>query len=221
MRKTEYFVLTYTGSSVGESGEPLGSVFDLTKACPNCGTGARVVGNLKVKNIATTKDFFTTLDGDSIISQALKDCLQKSNILLGELYPVGDSRYKGLPFYHLNPTLYFPKSHSESKGLIIENQCHICHRDGYFNDVVIGDFVKEIKTEVKPLQLVYTSTEEGLLKESDVFYSWEHMGISNIKPVGVKVLRYARPLLIISKTVKDLLIKFKVKNVVFEQIIFY
>jgi hypothetical protein len=221
MSKTEYFVLTYIGSSVGESGEPVGSVFDLTKACTNCGTGARVVGNLNVKNIETTKHLFTTLDGDSVISQALKDCLEQSNILMGGLYPIVDSKYKELPFYHLNPPLYFPKSDPDSKGLKIENQCHICHRDGYFNDVVIGNLVKGIKTEVKPLQLVYTSIEEGLLKGSDVFYSWEHMGTSNIKPVGVKVLRYARPLLVISKLMKDLLIEFKVKNVIFEQIIFH
>ncbi len=123
-----------------------------------------------------------------------------------------------LPFYHLCPDLYFPKSLSESKGLIIENQCPICTQDGYFNDVIVGNLEKNIKIYVAPLALFYENIVENIRRQSDIFNTWEHMGVSCRKAEENKVIGYARPLLIVSEKVKKVFEENEVKNSLFTKI---
>ena len=68
----KFFVITYSGGTPGESGEPCGTEYTFENACEVCGTGAELLNSLKVKGILKTKkEFFSTLDGDYIISKTL------------------------------------------------------------------------------------------------------------------------------------------------------
>ncbi len=214
-----YYIIGYNKAPVGESGESCNSKYDFQNACSVCGTGAELVGKLRTKGIAKVKnDFFLTVDTDYIISEKLYAKLINNNIKLGLLQNVLDYKNSILPFYHLNTNFNFPKINIKN-GLIIEDQCEICKRNGHFNKVVIGDIEKKIPTKVFPIDLQYSLSDMDFLNHSDIFYTWECMGLSNKDLSGSKVQRYARPLLIISERIKEVFEEFKIKGVVFEPIL--
>jgi hypothetical protein len=212
-----YYLLTYNGTQLGFSGEGEGSEYDFDQSCPICGTNAKLQGRLIVRGIKTKKDFFATLDGDLLISEKLFNDLVKSGVDIDSAQRVVDKKRSKLSFYHLNPKLNFPKASSKSSGLIVDEQCQTCCRNGYFNDVVIGD-LKNVETYVKPVKLIYDDVEDTLLNKSDIFNIWEHIGKSNLTPHGNNVIRYARPMLIVSELLKEKFETLKVKNAKFEEV---
>lgn len=213
-----YYILIFDGVPKGESGESVENEYDLSNACKECGTMAQLTGSLKTKGLQSVrKDFFETVDGDKIISERL---FKEIRLLKTSLTQVVDIKTGLLPFYHLTTNVYFPKSLAESEGLITENQCSDCLQDGYFNDVIIGNIEKGIPTQSKPLKLVYENVDISFLREFDLFNTWEHMGNSNLNAEGKRVVRYARPMLIVSESVKEVFERFKVKNSVFDEVTF-
>lgn len=218
--KMKYYILSSSSRPKGQSGESAGSKYSLDNACKNCGTGAQLIDSLHAKGLKNVKeDFFFTLDGDALITEKLYNLLKSEGLKLKDVSNVVDRKGASLPFYHLNPKPSFPKSLPESEGLKIENQCPVCKQNGYFNDAIIGDLNKEISTYVAPLNLHYKDVEKSFLQQSDIFHSWEHMGLSNLKAEGNKVIRYARPLLIVSEKVKKTFEEFKIKKLTFDEVI--
>jgi len=215
----KYFIIGYNKAPIGESGESCNSKYDFQNACTVCGTGAELIGKLRTKGLSkVTNDFFVTLDSDYIISENLYDKLVNKKIKIGNLLNVLDYKNNNLPFYHLYTNIYFPIAIKKS-GLIIEDQCPICKRNGYFNKVIIGDIEKKIPTQIFPIDLHYSLSDMDFLNHSDIFFTWECMGLSNKVVQGNKVERYARPLLIVSEKIKNAFEEYKVKGVVFEPII--
>lgn len=213
-----FFILQYTGKPIGESGESCKSKYNFSYACKTCGTGARLEGRLHAKGIKkVNKDFFQTLDGDNIISENLYKDLIKKKINVGTLENLIDYRNRKLQFLNLHTELYFPKA-VKNKGLIVENQCPDCNKNGFFNDIIVGDIEKKIATKISPLELTYINVSEGFLNQSDIFNTWEHMGLSNLKADGKFVVRFARPLLIVSEKFKALFENKKIKEIRFLEI---
>jgi len=215
----EYFLLSYTKATTSESGESCKSNYNLEDSCDVCGTGAKLVGKLRTKGLTKIKkDFFTTLDDDFIISENLYEDLIKIRLKLGNLKRIVDYKNNELPFYHLNTVLYFPPA-IKKDGLIIEDQCQVCKRNGFFNKAIIGDIKMNIPTQVFPVNLHYSMIDNKFLNQSDFFFTWECMGLSNLVAKGNNVVRYARPLLIVSQSFKSILEQNKIKGLEFEQII--
>jgi hypothetical protein len=215
----EYYILNYVKGVVGESGESCKNIYSFDNACEVCGTGAKLVGKLRTKGLLKTEKFlFETLDGDFIISQRLYEVLIKEGIKLGELQNVVNYKNNDLPFYHLNTDFYFPSA-TEKEGLITENQCQTCKRNGYFNKAIIGNIKLNIPTRVFPVGLYYSRVNSDFLGLSDLFFTWECIGLSNRVAHGDYVIRYARPLLIVSEHFKTALVSCKIKGLEFEQII--
>lgn len=216
----KYYILDYVSTSKGESGESCKSLYNLDDACDNCGTGSKLIGNLITKRTPKFNcDFFATLDCDFLVSTDLFNFLIDKEIKIKTLKKAYDTKKKETIFYHLYTEKSFPKSLPTSKGLIIERQCPICKRNGYFSDVKIGDNRKGISTIITPVKLIYENIEKDFLESSDLFITWEHLGLSNIKAEAMKVIRYARPMLIISEKVKIAFEEYKVKDAKFEEII--
>jgi len=213
-----YFVLTYIGKSFGESGESCNSNYDLTEACKTCGTGALLVGNLRIRGIKDTQNmFFQTLDDDYIISERLYKIMLDAEMKIGNLLKVINKKGEELPYYHFHTGFILPKT-NELHGLKIENQCPSCKRNGYFNDAEIGNIELGISTKVKALELKYLTIDESFLRQSDIFYTYETIGLSNLVAEGNKVTRYARPLLVVSERIKALFFENNIKNAFFEKI---
>lgn len=107
---------------------------------------------------------------------------------MNKVSEVLDYRGNRMPLYHLNPRHSFPKMLPQSEGLIVESQCTVCRRNGYFNEAVIGNLEKGVRTYVKRLSFHYLQVEDTLLNASDIFHTWEHMGYSNLKAEGIRLL---------------------------------
>lgn len=214
----EYYILRYNGMLKGQSGECCKSKYTTDKACKDCGTGAELDGPLITLGLNKVKDdFFETYDGDFVISEDLHRKMIASGLVISALHDILDRNKKRLPFIHLNPTISFPKANFHD-GLVIENQCTSCMQDGYFNNLVTRNSNSRMLSKVAPTGLSYHSLDYELLKLSDVFRSWEHMGNSNINVEGNKVLHYARPMLIVSQSFQDFVIHNEVRNIEFEKI---
>lgn len=215
----KYYILEYHAKPVGESGESCKSIYNLESSCDNCGTGAKLVGNLISKGLTNVhKDFFLTFDWDFLLSEQLYRFLLSKDVPLTNLKKVLDSKKNELPFYHLYTEENFPKSLPSSEGLVTERQCPVCKSNGYFCDAKIGDAAKGIPTVITPLKLKYTGIRNKFLASSELFNTWEHLGLSNLRSEGTNVIRYARPMLIVSERIKNAFEEYGIKNAVFYEV---
>lgn len=215
-----FYIIIYNGNLKGESGESCNSKYELKSACKECGTGAQLIDNLIAKEISNVKkDFFQTYDRDFLISEKLYLFLLKKEIKLDLMHRVVIKNGKETNYYHLTSNFFFPKASSKTTGLRIENQCLTCHRNGYYNDVIYNETSEGVKKTFPPIQLVYEDIKNYFLESSEIFNTWESIGSSNLKAEGIKVIRYARPMLIVSERIKKVFEEFGVKNAIFEKII--
>lgn len=215
----KYFVLTYNKAAVGESGEACKSNYDLSFSCNKCGTGSVLQGQLRTARLPkVSKDFFATLDDDYIISERLYNCLKEEEVKLGELNRILNYRNIELPFYHLYSTLTLPPA-TKKEGLTVERQCSECKRNGYFNTAIFSPPGSNVSTKILPYDLHYKPFDMDVFSQADFAFTWECMGLSNLKAHGNFVVRYARPLLVVSEKFKLTLEKLKIKGLEFEQII--
>ena len=204
------YFMQYDLTGKGFSGESCGSDYDLSEACPVCGTRAKLIDNLRSKGInKVNKEIFATMDGDDIISQKLYEILKEKGIKVGNLIQVTNTKNELLPFYHLKSNFYLPKMSSKTRGIIIdeEMQCKLCKQDSYFGTVKENPFV------------FYKEFFYNYLKESSIFCTWEHFGLSNLKEEGMKVIRYARPHLIVTEKFKNSIEELGLKYVIFNPVI--
>jgi hypothetical protein len=216
----KFYVIDYIAKSKGESGESCKSTYDLNGTCEHCGTPLKLIAPLITKGLSKINcDFFATLDGDFLISEELYRFLSGKGVRVHELRKVVDSRKREIPYYHLYTELNFPKSLPTSEGLVTERQCPVCKRNGYFCDAKIGNAAMGIPTIITPLKLKYKGISQNFLASSDLFHTWEHLGISNLKAEGIKVIRYARPMLIVSEKIKTAFEEYGVKDAKFEEVI--
>jgi hypothetical protein len=118
-----------------------------------------------------------------------------------------------LPFYQITSDYYFPKLLPVSKGIQTENQCPTCKRDGHYGVLIRNhDNSRNIWA---PLEFVYKLNNKSVLEKTDVFYTWEHYGMSMIPGRGPF---FARPFLLVSELVKNILEKQKIRNMFFTQV---
>lgn len=214
----EHFVLTYTGKPIGESGENCGTEYGFEKACDVCGSGAVIKGKLRCNKLGGgLKDIFQTIDGDIIISENLYIRMVNENIEVGGLKNVINIKGENLPFYHLFSAISLPKTF-EANGLVVDNQCLTCKRNGYFNDLLMGDLKNKLPSKIIPVQLVYREEVLDIYRHFDILSTWEFMGLSNKKAIGNLAVRFARPLLIVSETMKRFMEKSQLQNLKFEPI---
>lgn len=213
-----YYIISYKNRPLGESGETCKSDYDLSNACIDCGTGAKLIGNLRVKGFSNIKkDFFETLDGDFIISTRLYKRIQE-NFNDFKLMKVIDSRNNPLDFYHFDSDTTLPRFKKSSSGFVIEGQCQSCKRNGYFTHAEIGNLEKNIPTIIHPDIFKYDKNDLEKYKGELILNTWECFGLSNIIATEKYVIRYARPLTIVSEKIKDIFDRERLKDIEYEQI---
>lgn len=225
MMKDAFYLMLNTAKETGESGESAGGKFDLTHACKNCGTGYKLIGNLPVKAVKLQKDFIETMDRDYLISDQLYMVFRSSTAKIPDFQPVINSKTKAiLPYSHFKPDLFFPKMNNDSEGITTDEQCSVCKQNGYFD---IIEFPANLDSENAinqvrdiPRKYKYSNVSTELLNRSDIFYTWEYFGYSNLIATEKKVIGFARPRIIVSEIVKSIFEKFPIKNVLFEKIYF-
>lgn len=191
--------------SFGNSGECCNSVYDLSNACQNCGTGAKLVANLRVKGISkVNKEVFVTMDGDDLISEDLYERMLEKSVKFGNLPQVENTKSLLLPYYYLRPEYFLPKFSDKTTGFVKDDKalCQICNQNCYFA-------IPHVE-----FKLHYDELPKKLLEQSDILSSWEHWGYS-FKEDGRHSLKYSRPLLIVTENFKNAIEEIGLKYVVF------
>lgn len=213
----KYYRLNYVKREVGESGEYCGTKYSFNEACPLCGTGAEIEGNLYAKKLPKNKQFFKTLDSDFLMSEELYVSALNNDIDLNKLKQVKKRNGDFLGYYHLKSHIYLPKA-KKHQGLIIEDQCGLCKRNGYFNKLILGDLKRNIPSLVPPVELSYKKEDIEKLERYAVYNTWECMGLSNKIEYDNYIIRYARPMLVINDNFYKFLTEKKVKGLEFTPI---
>lgn len=209
----KYYIIIYSGSTPGESGEKCKTEYEFDYACEACGTGAELMGRLKVKGISKTKRvLFKTINGDFIISKSLYNRIIEQ-IPSFRLEQVIDTKNQSLEFYHFYTKSNLPKFKENSSGFVREAPCTNCNRNGYYNDVILGT-----PTIVKPLDFRYNKNELEHIPGAVILKTWECSGLSHKTNFGKYVIRYARPWIVVREDLKNIFDKEKIKNLHYEQI---
>lgn len=231
-----YYIFSYNGAIYGKSGECYKTNYDLTEACPKCGTGAFLKDKLIVSGIKkANKDLFITFNDDFIISENLFNYISEK-LELEFCNKVLGVKGESLPFYNFSTKISLPKANILD-GLIVENQCSFCKRNGYYNALISDNNIEINSQRIKPILLNYSNSVIPV--SHHILSSWEHIGSSNIRNTSIvltnenidnlykndvrwtveKQVRYARPLIIVSEQLKTLLERFVVKNIKFSKVI--
>jgi hypothetical protein len=172
-------------------------------------------GLSKVNNL-----FFVTIDGDFIIHQDLYKKLLSNKISGIDFVKVIDKRKNVLPYFHFNTYLELQRFSDNSQGIKISlEQCKDFKKNGYSGVLITNENIG-IEPKIVEIKLFYENITSILLNKSDIFCTWEHFGLSNLKDEGKYIIRYARPLIIVSEKIKSIFEIEKVKNAEFSKIEF-
>jgi hypothetical protein len=192
----------------GFGGPRYGTRYDLSSACPQCGTGAIQVSPLRLNpsEIGRVRDVFQTLDHEYLISAPLAKALGEASLTGLDLRQAQSSvDSTDLSWFQLVAKNELPPLSSRTKGLIRENPCTGCGRDGYYNTVR------------EPTALVYEFKDvetEGL---PDASHTYEHFGKSVLRePFSESHL--AAPLLIVKPSVYRAFRAQRVRGLSFEPV---
>jgi hypothetical protein len=120
----------------GFGGPKHGTRFDMRSACGRCGTGATQASPLMVRaaELPKTGDVVQTLDNDLLIPHRVVDVLRGSQVAGIELRPIMCvDGGKVDPWVQLIATTALPPMAETADGIVVENQCPACRRDGYFH----------------------------------------------------------------------------------------
>lgn len=195
-----YYVLICTSAPKGDSGPCAGTKYDMEPACQHCGTGAQPVGNRQITGLKPTKKpFIQTFDYTYLIDRKLAEAFHNNGI--NSLADVTNTRGKRLPFLEIKPTFTLPKFSSTSKGVICENQCAYCKRNGFFGRPHI------------PLQLIYDNLPPTAF-EHNILETYECFGYSAIRQ-PFEDSGFASPMLVVSQLVVNVFTQEKVNGVDF------
>jgi hypothetical protein len=182
-----------------------GNAYDLSEACPRCGTGARRTTPLLLKRseLPRSGDMIQTGGGEFLISPRLADVLcreQVSGLQLDDV--LASNNREPLPWLHLSSTFTMPPMSEATEGGARENACPVCDRDGYFDSLE------------RPLAIAYSANDVDLAALPELVQTWECFGNSSLSPPGRA--RFAQPLLLVRPTLYERLRRKKARRLDFE-----
>jgi hypothetical protein len=186
-------------------GPQYGTAYDLAKGCPQCGTGAVQISPLRLNPSEIPKKgvIFQTFDDERLVSPGLARVLSEAQITGLELRRAHS--YTGLanlPWAQLIAPTELPLMASSSKGILREDPCPLCGRDGYFNDAYT------------PTEIEYDNDQVVLDALPDVVHTYEHFGNSRLR-TPFNESHFAQPLLLVKPKVLKVFQQKKVRGVEF------
>jgi hypothetical protein len=93
---------------------------------------------------------------------------------------------------------------SSTEGLLREDPCPDCRRDGYFDDVD------------RPTRIRYSDEDLGT-ETADAYFTYERFGNSKLRTPFAES-HFAHPLLLVSKKIYEVFVEESVPNVKFEPV---
>lgn len=189
----------------GSVGPKYGTEYDMSHACPLCGTGAIQTSPLYLNpsEIPRKGAIFQTYDHEKLVSLEVANALKSAGVTGLELRPA--KSYKApveLPWVQLLAHEQLPPMSPASKGILRENPCPLCGRDGYFGSAH------------EPMEIEYNADQVAIDSLPDVVHTYEYFGKSRLE-VPFTNSYFARPLLLVKPKVFKVLRQQKVRGVEF------
>lgn len=226
---TDAELLTYPLLNFGVNRKPIesggveyGTVYDLSKACPHCGTGAVQTSPLMLRRAELPKKglLCETCIGQKLVSTKIADVLKSSGLSGLELRQACSYRDKEpLPWWQMIARYVMTRISSRSESLIRDTEplfratdpkwgCTVCERDMYATKGGL------------PLDIVYERNQVDPEQLPDVVQTWECFGRSVLRDDPERGLQmgFAQPLLLVKPKVFDLFRKRKVRGAGFSPV---
>ena len=196
IEKTRLFLMLSSGECEIDGGVEWGTTYDLTQACPACGTGGRQTSALFVdgRQIDMLADHraATTYFWHHLVDEGLAADLSRIDargLSFRSVYAVmEDGRQKKLPCKQMIAEKTLPPMSPRKSGFGRDEQCRVCDRNGYGLD-----FMKA------PWRFVYR--EVDVRDADDVNVTWENAGFARLKP-NLRESLLSRPFMIVSPKVR-------------------
>ncbi len=196
----------------GLGGPTYGTRYDLSEACPRCGTGARQVSPLVLDRAEIPKGghIFRTLDRDILISPELGQSLRDAGVsgfMLGE---VKSKTGKTLSSWvQLLSEVELPPMDPTIRGIVkgtgLDSPCPRCGRDGHFA-------IPKVRS-----QIVYRAGQVDLHSLPDVVHTYECFGLSRLRE-PFEQSHFATPLLLVKPKVIKVFQRHKVRRLEFDPV---
>jgi hypothetical protein len=215
--------LSVNRKELDAGGAQHGTTYDLSNACPRCGTGAVQTSPLMLPLTALRKtgQLCEADMGEVLCAKELTDALKRAEVTGLELRQVClHGNGEALPWWQMISHFDMPKMSAATRGIITSEvddvtedgmvirampPCPECKRDGRF------DTVKE------PREIAYSRRTVDAETLPDVVQTWERFGKSVIKEDS-RFSRFAPPLLLVKPKVFDIFRHLKVKHARFEPV---
>jgi len=198
-----HFVVTTAPRQFG--GPQCGTAYDLSQACPACGTDSTQVSALMAKASQLPKRALIcqTLDHEYLVSADLEQSLRKSGISGLELRQVRSHKDQALlPWWQMIALTTMPRMAASTRGVIRGSPapCPRCSRDGFF------------MTVTEPEEIVYNASEVDIERLPDCVQTWECFGKSGVKE-PFHLSHFARPLMLVKPKVYEILCSVEVRGI--------
>lgn len=138
----QYYEVIIDVMPSGSTSPEGGTEFDMSRACPACGTGARMVGPLIVKSgVVPGKGVITnTFEHEVLIAGTVRDELLRIGVGEEEFAPIRLRSGKPKDWWHVRPTRTLPRMLPTTRGVIRgelgvmdSRPCRVCDRDGHYH----------------------------------------------------------------------------------------
>jgi hypothetical protein len=175
--------------------------YDLTRACPDCGTGAVQMSPLQLnRRLPKRSEVFATHASQILVSDRLAATLAEFGESGLELRQATASDGESVPWFQLIASETMPPLSARSRGIARENQCKTCGRDGFFSD------------SRNPYEFVYNHDSVDVDSLPDAVVTWEHFGNSN-RRFPLEGYAPAQPMLLLRPTLSRVLVKASPRHV--------
>jgi hypothetical protein len=204
----QLLAITVRTAERGTGGPWHGTKFDLSVACPRCGTGAIQTSPLFLKrsDIPKRGELFQTLDHDLLVGLRLRDALTAEAVSGLELrQAVSNVDAEPVPWYQMISKTQLPPMSDLTRGIIRSTRdpaCPVCQRDGHYDDAS------------EPRQISYDRSVVDVEALPDVVHTYECFGRSVLKEPFEKS-HFASPLLLVKPRVYVIFEKLKIRRTEF------
>lgn len=216
LRESALLIIGVDQEPIQGGGPEDGTEFDLSKACPRCGTGAIQTSPLMIGIPELPKKALAceTVLGDILVAEPLAKSLREGEISGLELRQAHFYRNnEPLPWWQMISHYCMPMMSQATRGIklsltdyverpdfIIPAQppCPVCRRDGRFGN------------PEQPIQIAYSMQDVTPDEIPDAVHSWECFGQSVKDPPPGRDPRYAQPFIMVKPKVFEIFCRLKV-----------
>jgi hypothetical protein len=230
LRSFPLLALSVGGLAIGEgySTSSYGTTYDLSSACPRCGTGAVQTSPLMIplkglpkKNLACCGP-----DAQLLVAEPLVDALREARVTGLELRQARFYQNQELlPWWQMISHYELPKMSPQTRGVITDEvdhvfeegpvkvihampPCPVCRQDGRYG------------TPHEPMEIAYNRSDVDPTSLPDVVHTWERAGPSSMTKDDPARRYFAPDWMLVKPKIFDIFRELKVKKTCFDPVRF-